>query len=464
MTRLLQRKCACGSGRHQQCDECSTKRLQRQPDTGRVRSDDARVPGLERRGEPLGCQWRRTLEPLYRTSFADVRVHDDESSHRAARSLDARAFTIGRHLYFAAGQYRPAQRDGLHLLAHELAHTVQQGPARAADPESVDTYTTDAADSPFEHEAERAADAVVEGRRAAVAAGSFDAAVDSIQTQPTRRKKPAAPKKLGDPNVPADVVLLMDDKLMAEALTLAPGGIILKVTSVEEMTRELGRVQSPFKSLFILSHSLSSGDLGFEQGDTTTYVQPKDVASAIQSAIPPDRAPSTVDFRGCSVGTTPAAMDQIRVAAGAQAAIGGNCFMVQKANGPITLRGKAILKRSDIRSGDEKAFQKGLTMLRQSFKEAEKCIIDSSEDAYFRANGKIVALWANDSFSEAWDERASKCYSALTREVVPASEAAKKTFEPMVAGDCKLVRVEAAVTAGDTGTGKGTSPKPEESR
>jgi hypothetical protein len=252
----------------------------------------------------------------------------------------------------------------------------------------------------------------------------------------------------------------MDDTLMAEALTLAPGAIILKVTSTAEMTRELGRVQAPFKSLFILSHSLSSGDLGFQDGGTTRYVRPEDVAAALKGTIPADRAPSTVDFRGCSVGTTPGAMDQIRVAAGAQAAIGGNCFMIQQANGPIKLRGKNILKRDDIQKGDEKSFQDGLTMLRKSFGAAEACIIDPSEDAYFRAKGKMVALWVNDSFSAAWDDRASRCYSALTREKVPASEAAKKSFEPMVSADCKLIRVEGLAAA----VGSGTSTKPKENR
>jgi hypothetical protein len=408
------------------------------------------VAATEHGGQTLAGTLRARFEPLYGTSFSDVRVHDDEASHRAARELGARAFTVGQDVHFAGGEYRPADADGLHLLAHELAHTVQQRGQPAADQQPYATYEA-VGDTALEREAERAADAIADGRPFTVSTGAFVPPGHPLKG-PDDRKKGRAPSKLGDPNVPTDVVLLMDDTLMAEAVTLAPNAIILKVTSPEDMTRELGRVQAPFKSLFILSHSLSSGDLGFQDGSTTRYVMPERVAEALKGVIPADRAPSTVDFRGCSVGTTPGAMDQIRIAAGAQAAIGGNCFMVQQTNGPIKLRGKNILKRSDIRKGDEKAFQDGLTMLRKSFRGAEACIIDPSEDAYFRANGKMVALWVNSSFSESFDDGASRCYSALSREVVSSKDAAKKDFEAQSSSDCKLIRVEGPAKAAGTGT------------
>ena len=457
--RAVQRACACGSRAQGECEQCKKKRVQRAADMTRREPEIARVAVAEEQsGQALAEPLRHRLEPLYGASFADVRVHDDAASHRTANELGARAFAVGQHLHFAAGEYRPADADGLHLLAHELAHTLQQRGTSSADAQQF-ANEADHVDAALEREAERAAEAVVDGRPAMVSTGAFIAG-GRVLKGPDDRKKPSAPKKLGDPKVPTDVVLLMDDTLIAEALTLAPDAIILKVTSTAEMTRELGRVQAPFKSLFILSHSLSSGDLGFQDGGTTRYVRPEDVAAALKGTIPADRAPSTVDFRGCSVGTTPGAMDQIRVAAGAQAAIGGNCFMIQQANGPIKLRGKDILKRGDIQKGDEKSFQDGLTMLRKSFGAAEACIIDPSEDAYFRAKGKMVALWVNDSFSAAWDDRASRCYSALTREKVPASEAARKSFEPMVSADCKLIRVEGPAAA----VGSGTSTKPKENR
>ena len=55
-----------------------------------------------------------------------MRLHTDAAADRAARALNARAFTIGRHIAFAAGEYRPDSSAGRHLLAHELSHVVQQ--------------------------------------------------------------------------------------------------------------------------------------------------------------------------------------------------------------------------------------------------------------------------------------------------------------------------------------------------
>jgi hypothetical protein len=59
--------------------------------------------------------------------FGSVRIHTDAAADEAAQSIDARAFTHDRHVVFAAGQYAPGTRAGQHLLAHELAHVVQQG-------------------------------------------------------------------------------------------------------------------------------------------------------------------------------------------------------------------------------------------------------------------------------------------------------------------------------------------------
>lgn len=60
--------------------------------------------------------------------LSDVRIHDDEAAHAAAEEIGARAFTRGRDIFFGAGRWPPEDRDGRRLLAHELAHTVQQAP------------------------------------------------------------------------------------------------------------------------------------------------------------------------------------------------------------------------------------------------------------------------------------------------------------------------------------------------
>jgi len=58
--------------------------------------------------------------------FSQVRLHTDEPAAQAARSMGVPAFTVGQDIAFGAGQYAPHTRAGRHVLAHELAHVVQQ--------------------------------------------------------------------------------------------------------------------------------------------------------------------------------------------------------------------------------------------------------------------------------------------------------------------------------------------------
>lgn len=82
-------------------------------------------------GQPLEPDVRAEFEPLFGRSFADVRVHADGPADGAARSIDARAFTLGPRIGFSAGEYAPATPEGRQLLAHELAHVAQDGGGQA---------------------------------------------------------------------------------------------------------------------------------------------------------------------------------------------------------------------------------------------------------------------------------------------------------------------------------------------
>ncbi len=84
--------------------------------------------------------------------FSHVRVHTDPAAAESARHVNALAYTVGSHLVFAPGQYAPASAHGRRLLAHELAHTIQQAgtPAvqsglRVADSRDPSEYAADAA-------------------------------------------------------------------------------------------------------------------------------------------------------------------------------------------------------------------------------------------------------------------------------------------------------------------------------
>ncbi len=75
---------------------------------------------------PLDEASRSYFEPRFGHDFGDVRIHDGPEAANAAASIQARAFTLGRDLVFAAGQHNPSSERGRRLLAHELTHVVQQ--------------------------------------------------------------------------------------------------------------------------------------------------------------------------------------------------------------------------------------------------------------------------------------------------------------------------------------------------
>jgi len=116
-------------------------------------------------GQPLDAQTRSQMEPSFGHSFGDVRVHADARAAESARAVGAVACTTGRHILFGAGRYAPASPAGRSLLAHELAHVVQQrGAPAGAEPEMVDLNPS----SPWEQEASRAAVQSTASRRAGV--------------------------------------------------------------------------------------------------------------------------------------------------------------------------------------------------------------------------------------------------------------------------------------------------------
>jgi hypothetical protein len=69
------------------------------------------------------------MEQAFGQSFAHVRTHTDGNAGRISARQNARAFTVGRDVAFGAGEYRPGTPVGDALIAHELAHVVQQGGA-----------------------------------------------------------------------------------------------------------------------------------------------------------------------------------------------------------------------------------------------------------------------------------------------------------------------------------------------
>ena len=77
-------------------------------------------------GSALDQNTRGFMESRFHADFGDVRVHTGIEAEGLSRDLNAKAFTIGSDIYFGSGQYEPGIAKGNHLIAHELAHTLQQ--------------------------------------------------------------------------------------------------------------------------------------------------------------------------------------------------------------------------------------------------------------------------------------------------------------------------------------------------
>jgi hypothetical protein len=91
---------------------------------------------------PLDADTRTFMEPRFGRSLANVRVHTGATAAASARALGAVAYTVGHDVVFAAGAYAPRSQSGRRLIAHELAHVVQQSAAppriqRRVDPAHV---------------------------------------------------------------------------------------------------------------------------------------------------------------------------------------------------------------------------------------------------------------------------------------------------------------------------------------
>jgi hypothetical protein len=111
-------------------------------------------------GQPLETGTRSFFERRFGHDFSKVRVHTDHRAAASVRAVGAQAYTLGNDIAFESGQYAPETLGGVHRLAHELVHVVQQDrmggheeePPRIGEP-----------DSASEREAGHAADVVTIG-------------------------------------------------------------------------------------------------------------------------------------------------------------------------------------------------------------------------------------------------------------------------------------------------------------
>lgn len=187
--RGLMRKCACG--KHTAggaCTECASKQAHQGSGTRHGMHEAASVETtIAAAGQPLTGVTREAMEQHFGHDFSGVRVHADGAAAGSADAVDAHAYTVGSHIVFGAGQYAPQTLRGQGLLAHELAHVVQQQGALGAAGESL----------PLEREADQAALRVLNGQSAAVAGRG----ATGVMRQPKGSGASAAPKPV-PPRVP----------------------------------------------------------------------------------------------------------------------------------------------------------------------------------------------------------------------------------------------------------------------
>lgn len=150
-------------------------------------------------GRPLDGGLRSRVEPVFGQDFSGVRVHTDASAASLTAGLNARAFTVGDHIALAMGEYRPGTVAGDAILAHELAHVVQQSGAR---PTATPVRDGSPAYEALERDADAAASGVIArlwGGAKAVVAGGLAGASPQMRAGLGVQRAPG-PKRPGTPS------------------------------------------------------------------------------------------------------------------------------------------------------------------------------------------------------------------------------------------------------------------------
>jgi hypothetical protein len=136
----VQRECACGGS----CDNCKKKQPEDKhakvqmkasgpASTGGIEAPPIVHEVLHSPGQPLDAATRSFMEPRFGHDFSKVRVHTDEKAVESARTVNARAYTVGSNVVLGAGAFAPGTDAGQRLLGHELTHVVQQGQSAASN-------------------------------------------------------------------------------------------------------------------------------------------------------------------------------------------------------------------------------------------------------------------------------------------------------------------------------------------
>ena len=214
----------------------------------------------ETRAHTLEPEVKGEMENRLGHRFGDVRVHTEADAAELATGLGARAFTVGRDIAFAAGAYQPSAAEGRRLIAHELAHVVQQ--ANVGDP----ARATQLGEPRYEGEAHRAASQLV--ARGAPAALSRIAGTAVVQRDDGASKDKDAQAAAGGITVTI-VIRAPDDKFTQDVTDYARNTLndknLIEADNLDEaiaMLEKMTKGGGPkIKNLRIIGHGSTTGGI-----------------------------------------------------------------------------------------------------------------------------------------------------------------------------------------------------------
>lgn len=152
------------------------------------------IPRPEANGRALDAATQSRFSTLFGHDLRSVRVHTDGDAGRSAQARGASAFTVGRDISFASGRFEPGTPRGDRLLAHELAHVVQQdNPGRATPGRSHEREAT--------HAAGRATRGEPVGRLSGVALGSVQRQTPQAEGGPSPEQSESLERPASGPSV-----------------------------------------------------------------------------------------------------------------------------------------------------------------------------------------------------------------------------------------------------------------------
>jgi peptidoglycan hydrolase-like protein with peptidoglycan-binding domain len=302
-TGILQRKCACGQHTVAggECAGCCQKRegmMQRAAISAAPVSTVLPIVHdvLASSGRPLDAGAQAFMEPRFGHDFSQVRVHTDGRAAESARAVNALAYTVGRDVVFGVGQYAPGTSEGKRLLAHELAHVVQQYDRPSLQRRLEIGPTNDH----YEQEADWVSGQVMQG---SMISGLLPASVSYIQRQAAKHNLTATRfignaileevydgKRLlrnGDSGV---AVRLIQESLIAQGFALPVFGADSKFGSETERAVRAFQVATGAKKLDGIVGPETMQLLNMHDPLGTTATGPAAGGPAIGPALPPATA------------------------------------------------------------------------------------------------------------------------------------------------------------------------------